>query len=327
MSKICVCTNQCDLANSTSKYTFCVDHKILNISSGSSGDICITMMITMTNKTNKKISNISLTELSLLGFLNFALIEIKALGDNNITTIDKQTVLDDFYCTGELLIPEESCLNPCESVVIIYKMCYIGTNSNLVDQNSTVTLSSGPNSITSILSFTNTNNNCGACNKCNTSGCQQKCYNSCNTSYDYINKCLGKNLNECCTFGPDSVDVFGNDEFCKELENEGGFLKFTNWVLKEGESDVYVEFDYLVEGDYEIVYAYAILGDGTKLCLLDLVLDTPDPTISGTVCTPIGRPIDLRDLPINQIKHVIRYLTFCLRFTDPDAESIFTCEI
>ena len=167
-------------------------------------------------------------------------------------------------------------------------------------------------------------------NKCNCksgSKCKTICSSPCD--YQYINKCVGKILNKCFTYGPDCTDVFGNDFFCQELDpldpKVGGFLKLTNWIQKDSLYDVYVQFDYVVEGDWEIVYANAIFGNGNIICILDKAINTPDTSLSGTFCAPIGRPIDVGILGTLESKPVIRYLTFCLRQTNPDEDAIFNC--
>jgi hypothetical protein len=270
-------------------------------------NINVIVQLIIQNKTNEIINDLSIKETALIGFSNIVTDNVYIVENYPlITTIDTDNVDQNFICSGELLIPEFSSLNPGEKFTLVYTLKYIDWNSNLKSQFSYITIKGSNTNYFKSKTEIILDYGCitqvsppqdiydGFCNNIS-----NKCDEGVEVCYEYNNN-----------------NIIGYDPFIEQslgdVYSPNGILYLDNFILKEGDGDIYISFNYeIISDDWELTKAYAITGNNTKICIFNFS-EGDNLDIKGTFNAPIGRPFYLNTTNNDISKYVIRFLKFCL---------------
>lgn len=278
-----------------------------------SGKQSFTIEVVVKNKTQKLVKSISIKEGLLIGCFKFALKCIKVVQDSHhIEPVDVCSAPFDILEDGELLLPS-SFLCPNDEFRIIYELVHIGKCGDFNTICSSVDLSADMvEHIYSKLDLNTDRDNC--CESKKPTCCDDMCCDE-----TIINKALGLEACDEVVISSDIKWIFGKCHFSKTICEDGKFELF-NFVKKCNNPYQFISFEYKVTGDYQILTAEAITGDGCVIPITDWVTNTMNHTKSGKFTAPIGRFMDFSG-DMCRSDYTIHYLKFRFKTNKPISEN------
>lgn len=229
--------------------------------------------VTVKNKTDTIIKNLSLKEVLVMKCFKYALMCVQIIQDNcHIHVASVTDIPYNVLETGELLLPD-SYLCPYDEFRIVYELFYIGKPTKMLKVNSCTDLS-------------------GTCTEhVYSKVCLEPvCYNTGDLD-------LSLEFDDSLTVNSSTPYMFNESECVYQIEGGlyGGEFVMNNFKRYCKTPFKMYSFNYTVRNGYQLVSAEAVTGDNCVISILNLARNTVDSTISGCFTAPIGRYINFSD--------------------------------